>query len=568
MTVVEFAEIQVAVREWFDVGHESGWINPATRARFAAIEQATSDDLFQEQEARPLVVALFGGTGVGKSSLLNRLAGRPIARVGVERPTSTEVTVYLHEAVKLADLPETLPLDRVVLQRHGDQTLRDLLWIDAPDIDSTVPTNREAALAWLPHIDLLIYVVSPERYRDDVGWRVLLERGHRHGWMFAMNRWDEGDPLQRDDFLRQVRAAGFDVPLLFTTSCVEKVAPDEGVAELRRALDEVVRAHGVRELTRLGHRARLNEMRTVVQQAVEELGSTRAWDAIAEDVPAHWDVTQRTLTEGLGWPMRSLAARLTAREQGILGEVKEAVGLGKRPAGEEAQPDPSEFLHLAENVWDEWAAEKLALRLDAVELRTRTSKLAVTHLRKRLDGIAEDARGILLGALQEELRRAFAWTGAAWQKWLRRVTGFLMVFLPFVAVNLVLVVLAQRFFTATVEGGAGYPGIDFAVASGLLVLLGWAVPYSADRLLKPSIGRAVRRALARGVERGLDAIGDRVEQAVADARQDALMQREVGEGLLKQLAALIVRPIRADQDVIARLVASRRSEARAAGETH
>ena len=55
----------------------------------------------------------------------------------------------------------------------------------------------------------VVYVVTPERYRDDVGWRILLERENKHGWMFVMNRWDEGDPSQRDDFNRMLRAAGF-----------------------------------------------------------------------------------------------------------------------------------------------------------------------------------------------------------------------------------------------------------------------------------------------------------------------------------------------------------------------
>ena len=57
--------------------------------------QFRPSDLFSNAE-RPLVVGLFGGTGVGKSSLLNRLADADIARTGVVRPTSMEITVYLH----------------------------------------------------------------------------------------------------------------------------------------------------------------------------------------------------------------------------------------------------------------------------------------------------------------------------------------------------------------------------------------------------------------------------------------------------------------------------------------
>ena len=158
---------------WFERAHADGWLREADLQRLASVEQRTPADLFTDAQRRPLVVALFGGTGVGKSSLLNRLAGEELARVGVERPTSREVTIYLHESIELASLPPEMPVEHVRVKRHRDDARRDVLWIDAPDIDSARQKNREFALAWLPHVDLVLYTVSPERYRDDVGWRVL-----------------------------------------------------------------------------------------------------------------------------------------------------------------------------------------------------------------------------------------------------------------------------------------------------------------------------------------------------------------------------------------------------------
>ena len=52
---------------------------------------------------------------------------------------------------------------------------RDVAWLDMPDIDSVEARNKSLVLSWLPYVDWLIYVVSPERYRDDVGWRLLEE---------------------------------------------------------------------------------------------------------------------------------------------------------------------------------------------------------------------------------------------------------------------------------------------------------------------------------------------------------------------------------------------------------
>ncbi|RMF70981.1 MAG: GTP-binding protein, partial [Planctomycetota bacterium] len=147
--------------DWFARARAAGWLSETDAAALDRIERAAPGDLFDDYESRPLVVAFFGGTGVGKSSLLNRLAGVDLARTGVERPTSREVTLFAHESVALHRLDDQLPLEHVCVKRHSDTARRDVLWIDMPDIDSTAPENRELALTWFAYIDLVVYVVSP-----------------------------------------------------------------------------------------------------------------------------------------------------------------------------------------------------------------------------------------------------------------------------------------------------------------------------------------------------------------------------------------------------------------------
>lgn len=293
-------ELLHAARAWFDAASAAGWLDDAARAKLDAVEAACPGDLFAHG-ARPLVVAFFGGTGVGKSSLLNRLAGTRLARTGAERPTSRELTIYLHESVPLANLPESLPADKVQVQRHASAALREVVWIDTPDVDSTAAENRALALACLPHVDLVVYVVSPERYRDDVGWRVLRERGHRHGWMFAMNRWDEGDPRQRDDLGRMLREAGFENPLIFRTACPPRppafLVADE-FEDLKAAIGELVSQHGVAELERLGHAARLAELRAAIEGAAAALGDDVTWAKLHANLDAHLQRARVALIEG------------------------------------------------------------------------------------------------------------------------------------------------------------------------------------------------------------------------------------------------------------------------------
>jgi ABC-type nitrate/sulfonate/bicarbonate transport system ATPase subunit len=59
------------------------------------------------------IVALMGGTGSGKSSLFNAISGLAFAEVGVQRPTTAEVTacVWAQDAGALLDWLQ-VPTDR------------------------------------------------------------------------------------------------------------------------------------------------------------------------------------------------------------------------------------------------------------------------------------------------------------------------------------------------------------------------------------------------------------------------------------------------------------------------
>ncbi|GAH45334.1 unnamed protein product, partial [marine sediment metagenome] len=89
------------VRAWAGNAHTLGWLLQADIAGLDRIETESAGDLFREADRRPLLVGLFGGTGVGKSSLLNRLAGQQIAKTGVTRPTSIQATMYVHRSQTL-----------------------------------------------------------------------------------------------------------------------------------------------------------------------------------------------------------------------------------------------------------------------------------------------------------------------------------------------------------------------------------------------------------------------------------------------------------------------------------
>ena len=205
----DYSDLVAKTKAWAEQAAASGWINQSAARDLAEIDARTPETLVGRSAGRPLIVAFMGGTGVGKSSLLNRLASQEIARTGIERPTSKEVTLYHHRAIQIQQLPEKLPLEQIRMAYHDDDFKKNLIWIDMPDFDSTEQHNKEIVMTWLPYIDLLIYVVSPERYRDNKAWRLLLAEGNRHAWIFVLNQWDRGDVVQFDDFKTQLSQAGF-----------------------------------------------------------------------------------------------------------------------------------------------------------------------------------------------------------------------------------------------------------------------------------------------------------------------------------------------------------------------
>jgi len=172
---------------------------------------------------RPLlVIMLMGGTGVGKSTLLNALAGAPIAQASFTRPTTRDPVVYFHQSIKAERLDSALRACR--LQHHDREALIDKVIVDTPDLDSNDFANREKLKNLLPIADIVLYIGSQEKYHDKLGWELFLEHRRRRAFAFVLNKWDRclqpgASGLRPDeDLLRDLTKEGFQDPLLFRTA--------------------------------------------------------------------------------------------------------------------------------------------------------------------------------------------------------------------------------------------------------------------------------------------------------------------------------------------------------------
>jgi GTP-binding protein EngB required for normal cell division len=126
-----------------------------------------------------LAVGLVGGTGVGKSTLVNALAGQEISAIGDRRPTTDLVVAYRHSRTPL---PENLPGEDISRTEvaHENDVLERVILLDFPDFDSVEELHHEVLRRYLPHLDVLLVLVDDVKYGDSRLFDLLREVSQSH----------------------------------------------------------------------------------------------------------------------------------------------------------------------------------------------------------------------------------------------------------------------------------------------------------------------------------------------------------------------------------------------------
>ena len=140
------------------------------------------------QSAAPLLVALVGSTGAGKSTLVNSVVGTRVSLTGVRRPTTNSPVLACHpddihwfaENMFLPTLPRVRQeglarpgRDGLLVLAASEGMTKGIALLDTPDIDSVVRAHYDFAYQFLDASDLWLFMTSASRYADAPVWELL-----------------------------------------------------------------------------------------------------------------------------------------------------------------------------------------------------------------------------------------------------------------------------------------------------------------------------------------------------------------------------------------------------------
>lgn len=505
----------IRLESWAERAISQGWLTEDAKLSLQAASHANPGQLFEQAE-RPLVAGLFGGTGVGKSSLLNRLAGEAVARASAERPTSRDITLYVHRSVSVDHLPDSFPMERMRTALHNNDTYRQVMFIDMPDFDSVEESNRELVDLWLPHLDVVMYVVSPERYRDDKGWQLLKRHVKEHAWLFVMNQWDRGNPVQRDDFIAQLSAQGLAEPMVFCTDCAN---PDHlPGADISKSNDEFPALQStlvslsdkqiVSHLQKHGILARLQSLKLLSDSWLTPLGNETTLANLSTEWKSHADNKRSQLIDALQWPMQHVA-------QGHTDELPFWQRLFGRK-NKRTNPDKNSVATLAQTF-----NERQTTYLDQfLNQQAYEQALPLSAIRQAVHDPHQRFLDQTQQSLEDSLNQSLLNPGTPWQRKLYALMGILCLVLPLVALGWI----SYRVITAFVDGGsnpAAYLSSNFAVNGALLLGVSWLLPALAHTKLEPSQQQAALQGLERGVAHNLEQCEAQVDASLRTLSEQA-----------------------------------------------
>lgn len=228
---------------------------------------------------------IVGGKDVGKTSLINQLAGAVISRDTDIIDEGTRVAVaYCHEA-DLAAVRQRLKSysgSRLIFVGHRRPELQNVVLMDLPDYDSRFESHLTDVKALTRYLQGLVWVTSPRKYGDDQFLKQLAAVAQSHeNYFVVLNKMDQLDAQATPEKVRrevfrfiteECKKRHIHAPELNQLFLVSAVSPEK--YEFRQMHERLIRPHTAREIIH----AKLKNLAAEFEQNLARMRSNYALD--------------------------------------------------------------------------------------------------------------------------------------------------------------------------------------------------------------------------------------------------------------------------------------------------
>jgi hypothetical protein len=202
----------------------------------------------------PIVVCILGGTGTGKSTLVNRILEANLSAASFRRTfTSGAVAIAQsmadvpegwlglpHATASVGDLPVRGKSDELLVVEGKNEILNRVVLVDTPDLDGDQPVHHAQAERSFRWAQAIAFLVSPEKYQmTELLPYYRLARRYALPVIFVMNKCETAEMLE--DY-RQLVSGDHPNPPLFAVArddAAYEPPAEANLAALRGAISQI-----------------------------------------------------------------------------------------------------------------------------------------------------------------------------------------------------------------------------------------------------------------------------------------------------------------------------------------